>query len=98
MTNPPALPTWETMTDLDKGCALLHLAKVESDGSAYARQHYPARYLSHPVLKALDKAAACDHAASLFADGIDGAYERLGGDEADRLYDLALDADRGMSR
>ncbi|MFI7126023.1 hypothetical protein ACIBQ1_10035 [Nonomuraea sp. NPDC050153] len=88
------LPAWDGLSDLDKGAALLHLVKVYEEGSAYAREHYPARYLDNPELKALDKAAACDHAAGLFKNGIDDVYDKLGEDEIDRLYDLALDEGR----
>lgn len=94
MTTSATLPTWEQMSDLDKGAALVYLAKADSEGFAYAREHYAARYLDNPALKALSRSAACDHADALFDDGIGGAYDALGQGEADRLYDLALAAER----
>lgn len=92
----PQLPTWEQMSDFDKGAALLHLHKISWEGRSYAREHYPARYLDAAVLKALDEDEACDHAEGLFRDGIDGACDLLGLDEFDRLYNLALDHERGQ--
>jgi hypothetical protein len=87
------LPTWEQMTDLDKGAALLHLYKCESEGTEYATSDYPAEYFDHPALLALDGEDASKHAQGLFEDDED-AWHKLGGEEYERLYDLALDADR----
>ncbi|MEU4229402.1 hypothetical protein AB0F17_34340 [Nonomuraea sp. NPDC026600] len=94
MPDTSPLPTWDDMPDADKGAALVHLAKMETEGRAYAREHYPARYLIDPALKALDKQAASDHAESLFTNGTDDAVDLLGENEVDRLYDLALDCER----
>jgi hypothetical protein len=89
----PTLPTWEELTDLDKGAALIYLAKAYDEPS-YARKHYPPRYLDHPALTALSRRDACDHADGLFDDGIDTAVDQLGEDEIDRLCDLAMAATR----
>lgn len=89
---PPVLPTWEQMTDLDKGAALLHLAKCANEGTEYATSDYPAAYFDHPALLALDPKAASEHAQGLFEDD-DDAWNTVGGEEHARLYDLALDAD-----
>lgn len=82
------LPTWNEMSDLDKGCAALHLWKREAEGAAYAVEHYPARYLDDQRLKALDPVEASRHAASVRAQAT-----ALSADEWGRLYDLALAAD-----
>lgn len=88
----PALPTWAEMSDLDKGAALLHLHKREWEGSDYAIENYPAEYFEHPALTALSERDACRHAVSVENDAdLAGA---LGGGEYERLYELALAADR----
>lgn len=86
------LPTWDQMSDLDKGAALLHLRKRHTDGPRYATEHYPCHYFDHPALLALDEEDASAHAAGLKYQG--GTFRALGADEYQRLYDLALDADR----
>lgn len=85
------LPTWDEMSDLDKGAALLHLYKCESEGTEYADEHYPTRYLEDPALVALDEEDASEHAQGLFPKDV---FDVLGAQEYDRLYDLALDAER----
>jgi hypothetical protein len=80
------------MTDLDKGAALLHLHKREWEGAEYAADNYPARYFDHPALTALSPAQACRHAVSVERDADDADATR--GSEYERLYELALDADR----
>jgi hypothetical protein len=93
MTDNAKLPTWDEMTDLDKGAALLHLWKCENEGTEYATEEYPAEYFDDPALIALNDEAASEHAQRLF-DNADVAWSRLGPNEYDRLYELALDADR----
>jgi hypothetical protein len=93
VAKPPVLPAWEQMSDLDKGAALLHIHKVDAEGTEYATSDYPAEYFDDPVLTALDGEAASKHAQGLF-DDIDAVFEKLGDAEYFRLYDLALDADR----
>lgn len=90
MTETASLPTWAELTDLDKGAALLHLHKREWEGEEYAESDYPARYFDHPALVALSPQAACRHAVSVEHDADDATR----GAEYERLYDLALDADR----
>lgn len=90
------LPTWEQMSDLDKGAALLHLHKREWEGAGYAEENYPARYFEHPALTALSANAACRHAVSV-EDDADRAGA-LKGEEYIRLYDLALDHERAVHR
>jgi len=87
-----ALPTWAEMSDLDKGAALMHLHKREWEGDEYAEENYPAEYFDHPALTALSERAACRHAVSV-EEAADNAGA-TGGDEYERLYSLALDADR----
>lgn len=87
------VPTWEQMSDLDKGAALLHMHKVEREGREYAEAEYPCRYLDNPQLVALDGLAASWHAQRVTVTNT-AIFERIGDDEYFRLYDLALDADR----
>jgi hypothetical protein len=86
------LPTWAEMTDLDKGAALLHLHKRDWEGEDYAVENYPARYFDHPALTALSPLAACRHAVSVELAADDAGALKM--PEYERLYDLALDADR----
>jgi hypothetical protein len=88
-TRSSTLPTWDEMSDLDKGCAAMHLWKREREGAAYAVEHYPARFLDDERLKALDSVAASRHAASVRAQA-----SALSAEEWGRLYDLALEADK----
>jgi hypothetical protein len=82
------LPTWDEMSDLDKGAALLHDHKRESEGADYAVENYPCSYIEDPRLTALDGEDASEHAAEVCGDDV---FERLGAGEYRRLYDLALD-------
>jgi hypothetical protein len=86
------LPGWDDLSDRDKGAALLFLAKVENEGREYAQSDYPCSYFDHPALTGLAPERACGHAASL--GDTTSMRDQLGADEHDRLYDLALDADR----
>jgi hypothetical protein len=92
------LPCWEAMSDLDKGAALMHVWKQhwERDAS-YARNNYPARYFEHPLLTRLEPRVACRHAA-VVAGTFRDAVDRHGPDEVQRLYDLALNADRARAK
>jgi hypothetical protein len=93
------LPGWAQMTDLDKGAALLHLHKRQWEGADYAESDYPARYLENPALVALAPAEACRHAVSVKPDAYEALFAAkgaLGPAEYDRLYDLALAADRAQ--
>jgi hypothetical protein len=94
-TTETTLPTWNEMTDLDKGAALLHLHKRDWEGADYAEENYPARYFDHPALVALSERDACRHAVSVEMDASDAGALR--GEEYERLYDLALDADRARN-
>lgn len=85
------LPSWGQMSDRDKGAALLHLRKIEVEGREYAREEYPAKYIDHPALTALDDEAASDHAEGLFEGWYD-AERTLGIDQVDRLRAIARDA------
>jgi hypothetical protein len=79
------LPTWDELSDLDKGAVLLHLHKRDYEGISYTVENYPARYLDDPRLTTLDGRAASAHAAQ-FRDLTD----KLDVDEYERLYDAAL--------
>lgn len=88
------LPAWDDLSDIDKGAALMHVWKCHWEASApYAIQHYPARYLDHPILLGLDSRTASCHAAAVAGRWVD-ACERLGDAEVERLYDLAFVRDR----
>jgi hypothetical protein len=93
MTATSRLPTWDEMSDLDKGAAILHVHKREAEGDEYAVENYPARYFAHPALLALSEEEASQHAADVVGDS-DELFSRLGAAEHDRLYDGALDRDR----
>ncbi len=79
------LPTWDQMSDLDKGAALLHLHKRDVEGGRYATENYPARYLDDPRLAALDRVEASRHTARFRREA-----NELNDAEYTRLYDLAL--------
>lgn len=87
-TTTTELPTWDDLTDVDKGAALLHMWKRSWEGASYAVDEYPCRYFDHPALTALDTREASRHAAKMC-----GSHEqmvtKLGDEEHDRLYDLA---------
>ena len=89
------LPTWDQMDDLDKGSALMHISKCDSEGNEYATENYPAAFFTHPALTALSDEAASEFAREVtgYNDDGDDVWRKLG-DEFDRLYDLACAADR----
>lgn len=82
------LPKWDELTDLDKGCALFHLYKCETEGSGYAEQHYPCKYWGDEALAALPSRIASKH-----AQGFSDEIAKLSESEDERLYNLALDAE-----
>lgn len=84
-----ALPDWSEMSDLDKGAALMHLWKRDSEGDDYAVENYPVKYIEDPRLTALNREDACAHAARF-----EEIAEEMDGDEHERLYNLALDHER----
>lgn len=88
-TEEPDLPSWDDLSDLDKGAALLHLHKREWEGGDYAEEHYPARFFDHPALTVM-----WPREASRFAASLEENAEDLSPDEHKRLYDLALNAER----
>lgn len=83
------LPTWDEMSDLDKGAALMHAHKRSREGAPYAVEHYPAAYFDHPALLALGEEAASQHAAT-----VTKGWRDWDPDEFARLYDLACYTDR----
>lgn len=85
-----ALPGWDEMSDRDKGAALMHLHKREHEDHSYAVENYPCKYIDDPRLTVLDVKDACGHAAQF-----DYMVEDMDGDEHERLYNLALDHERG---
>jgi hypothetical protein len=88
-TTETTLPTWDEMSDLDKGAALMHAWKRDWEGAVYAVDNYPAEYLEDPVLMRLDAREACRHAAR-----VTRGWQDWDVDEFQRLYDAALDASR----
>lgn len=96
-----SLPTWEEMSDLDRGAALMFTWKVYRERDRiYARENYPARYVDHPLLTALDlddqqdRGDACRHATAVCGTWVE-ARDRWGADEVQRMYDLTLNHKRG---
>jgi len=68
------LPTWDDMSDLDKGCALMFVWKVHWEKSfPYAKNNYPCQYKDHPDLKSLDTVSSCRHR------GVQGSLQKIGG-------------------
>lgn len=92
-----SLPTWDKMSELDRGAALLHLWKRDWEGASYAVSDYPCEYFDDLQLTGLDRKAACRHAVDVIGS-YDNAVDLLGDGEVQRLYDLALDADRARAR
>lgn len=89
------LPTWDDMSELDKGCALMFVWKVHWEKSyPYARSNYPCRYKEHPELVALCEKDACRH-ARVVTGGYKAIDTKLGEEEFLRLYNKALDYERG---
>jgi hypothetical protein len=98
------LPTWDELSDVDKGCALMFVWKVYWERSyRYALDNYPATYLDSSLLRELPSDVACRHDNAVALGDIEryrflwsylAADYRLGRDEFARLYDLALDAER----
>lgn len=82
--------TWDELSDLDKGAILLFLIACETDGTSYAREHYPVKFLEHPELTELSTNEANDFALR-FEDelefGVPGDDDQ--GTEYQRLYNLA---------
>lgn len=81
------LPTWEEMSDPDKGAALRHVWKIDWEGRDYARDEYPARYKDHPALTALSPEDASTHAEEV-TGGHEAVQNHLGEAEWNRLYNL----------
>ncbi|TDD29644.1 hypothetical protein E1287_30655 [Actinomadura sp. KC06] len=88
------LPGWDEMSDLDKGAALMHVAKRHyEEDDEFAIEHYPARYLDDPRLTKLSPKTASNHAARVVGD-LEELGDRIGQDEYDRLFMLAFNASR----
>lgn len=83
------LPTWDQMTDLDKGALIMFAHKVEYEGYEYAAENYPVNYLEDPRLTALDQDAANDHAYEFIQESKGPSLWLIPSDEKERLYDLA---------
>lgn len=88
------LSGWDGMSELDRGAALMFVWKVEWERSyRYARENYPARYVEDPLLVSLDDEDSCRH-ARIVTGGHREILAKLGNDEHQRLYNLALNAER----
>jgi len=98
------LPAWDELTDVDKGNALMFVWKCHWEKSySYAREHYPATFRDHPVLRDLPSNVRCQYAKTVCRGDVSYAHQvntcdvvrkRLGDDEFDLLYNLALAAER----
>jgi hypothetical protein len=86
------LPDWDDMSDLDKGAALMHIWKRDSEGGDYAIENYPVKYIEDPRLTALDREDACAHAARF--EDVSEELQEENSNEWSRLYDLALAHER----
>lgn len=99
MTNTSiGLPTWDEMSDLDKGAALLHLHKRDWEGVEYAIAEYAAEYFDDERLTGLSRQDASAHAVQVCGGDVDAFTDRIGSDQFVRLYDLALAADSERTR
>lgn len=85
-----ALPSWDDLSDLDKGAALMFLAKVENECYEYAVENYPVKYIEDPRLTALSVLDAC-----AYTEKFEDLIEDMDGGEHERLYNLALNHERG---
>jgi len=88
------LPTWDEMSDLDKGAAISYIYRLETVGEGDA-EHYPAEYFDDPRLVALGAGReASTHAEAVAEEGF--------GDLAEvrRLHTLGLaaEAERSSAR
>lgn len=80
------LPTWDEMSDLDKGAALVHMWKLRWEGN---QEDHPCRYQEHPLLMELSPTAASRHAQEV-CGSLDDITYKLGFDEYRRLYNLVV--------
>lgn len=79
----PDLPTWQEMSHLDRGIALLHVhSRDNDDWTTKTGEAYDASYIDHPDLAALATAEANAHAKEVAAPVIAAltAVENLGFD------------------
>lgn len=92
-----ALPTWDEMSDFDKGAALRHVYRASPpprghSGSHWDHRHagkmFPAVYRDDPRLSALSAKAASRHAMKV-TGGQRKIVARLSEREYARLYSLA---------
>jgi hypothetical protein len=90
--------TWEDLSDLDKGAALVHLRHCAIEGDDdYAARYYPCRYFDDPELIALTPLEASRHAQSLTSAGGTAIFEDvIDDDEYERLYALAYERHLSM--
>jgi hypothetical protein len=87
------LPAWESMSDLDRGAALLHAAQRHTLGDLTAVSRYPARYFNDPDLILLSPEIASEHARYVTLSW-PAAVTLHGSRTVTRLYQIALAADR----
>jgi hypothetical protein len=94
--DPRSLPSWDALSDVDKGCVLMFLHKVEAEGSDYAKTDYPAKFVDNAELVALSPDDASDYALGFEDQHSAESVLDDGGDldEWHRLYDLAYAATR----
>jgi hypothetical protein len=83
------LPSWDEMTDLDRGAAIAYAWLCHRRGALFAIQNAPFRYVDAPDLVALDPLAAGRHALTVCGP-LHSLVTRIGKAEYDRLYNLAL--------
>lgn len=93
MTASEPLPTWDEMTDLDKGAAISYLYRCDLIGIKAAAANYAAEYFDDPRLVALGATPEASAHALVIAER---AFEDLA--ECARLHTVAIDADAARSR
>jgi len=90
------LPTWASLSDIDKACVVAYWAKCDSEGVSYARENYSVKFVDSFELANLTTAEACLHADRLLVDlcddstdpGEGDAFAVLGPTEWGRLMDI----------
>lgn len=94
---PRNLPTWDDMSDFDKGAALRHVYRASPPPRGHtgahwdvrhARRAFPCRYRDDEALTALSPQQASKHAMKV-TGGQARIVKRLGMPEYSRLYSLA---------
>ena len=83
-----SVPSWDDLTDHDKGAVIVYLRMREDEGRSYADENYPVCFRDNETLKSLSQHAA-NRYALLVIGTLSHIEKTLGLQETYRLYDLA---------